>query len=78
MNSYRNNPEGEENQQATRDNACYVGGLKLQQATLRACGFCGSYVEPLTQLSPNGPWCCDECRLQPETLQWEEGEHNEH
>ncbi len=32
MNSYRNDPDGEANQQATRENERYVGGLKLQAA----------------------------------------------
>ncbi len=30
MNSYRNDPDGEANQQATRESERYVGGLKLQ------------------------------------------------
>ena len=31
MNAYRENPDGEENQQATRENERYIGGLLLQQ-----------------------------------------------
>lgn len=34
MNSYRNNPEGEENQQATRDNESYVKSLKFDRHAL--------------------------------------------
>ena len=33
MQNARNNPDSEENQQATRDNARYIGGLKLAANT---------------------------------------------
>ena len=32
MNTYRNDPDGEANQQATRESERYIGGLKLQAA----------------------------------------------
>lgn len=72
MNSYRNNPEGKENQKATHDTDRYVGGLKLQETLPKMwsdsefrlrCNRCGKIVStPVPESTIVRAWIeCPEC-----------------